>query len=232
MRAWRVARSLLVYRREIDTIRPNRSKYIDGTIGDADHQKRTSDHNPWVPPPGGGVVTAMDVTDDEGTLTMEIGEILRRSKDPRIKYYIGERKMFSSYATRSYPAWTWRPYSGANAHTSHGHLSVQPFNYDDESPWGIARATLSPQVPAKGLEVVLKVGDVGNAVTAFQDALIREASVAGRSNPFPEHGPDGIFGEKETKPAVERYQRAADVPATGQIDGVTAALLARYITVS
>lgn len=135
--SWRTAKSLLRLRHEVDAFRPDRDKSSDGTIGDADHQKRTSDHNPWVPPPDGGVVTAMDFTDDRGTLGLYIAEFLRASKDDRVKYVISEGRMFSSYATSRYPAWSWRPYSGPNGHFSHTHVSVQPHNYDNDRPWGL-----------------------------------------------------------------------------------------------
>lgn len=136
--AWRTAKSLLRLRDEVNALRPNRDKRSDGTIGDAAHRSRTSDHNAWVPLPDGGVVTAMDFTDDKGTLGTAIAEHLRSTRDSRVKYVIAEGRMFSSYASSSYPAWTWRPYSGSNGHFSHTHVSVKPTGYDDERPWGFS----------------------------------------------------------------------------------------------
>lgn len=86
-------------------------------------------------------------------------------------------------------------------------------------------------VPTEEDDVTLKRGDAGPAVRAFQKALLREAEVAKRGNPLPAYGADGDFGQ-ETEDAVRAYQRAAKVSASGAIDGVTAALLARYITVA
>ena len=60
--AWRLARSLETLRAQINALSPNRSKASDGTIGDAAHSARTSDHNP----DGGGVVRALDLTHDVG----------------------------------------------------------------------------------------------------------------------------------------------------------------------
>ncbi|HKV33547.1 MAG TPA: hypothetical protein VJP89_04485, partial [Pyrinomonadaceae bacterium] len=60
--AWRVAKSLLRLREQINELAPNRSKASDGTIGDAAHASRKSDHNPWVKDGSIGVVTAMDIT--------------------------------------------------------------------------------------------------------------------------------------------------------------------------
>src|SRR5688500_3284745 len=61
---WRVAKSLLTLRDEVNQAAPQRSKASDGTIGDAAHCRRQSDHNPWVRDGNIGVVTAMDITDD------------------------------------------------------------------------------------------------------------------------------------------------------------------------
>lgn len=69
-------------------------------------------------------------------------------------------------------------------------------------------------------EMVLKQGDVGNAVRLFQRTLNAQGAGQGMAE-------TGTFGP-ETTEAVRRYQRAANLPETGQIDGVTAALLVRY----
>lgn len=43
---WRVAKSLLVLRDQVNKMAPNRNKASDGTIGDETHQSHNSDHNP------------------------------------------------------------------------------------------------------------------------------------------------------------------------------------------
>ena len=60
--AWRVAQSLIRLRDQINLAAPTRSKASDGTIGDAAHATRDSDHNPWVKEGALGIVTAMDIT--------------------------------------------------------------------------------------------------------------------------------------------------------------------------
>jgi hypothetical protein len=141
--AWRVAKSLEKLRSQVNLLAPNRSTVSDGTIGDAAHATRDSDHNPWVKDGDTGVVTAMDLTDDPMTgADMDlIAESLRRSKDGRIKYAIWDKRMFSSYATSSHAAFTWRPYSGTNLHTRHMHVSVQPQKraYDDTKDWTVPK---------------------------------------------------------------------------------------------
>jgi hypothetical protein len=125
--AWRLANSLYTYFGQINAMAPARSKISDGTIGDAAHQGTTSDHNPNnFPGWGTDIVTAADVTHDpaHGCDINSIAEALRLSRDARIKYFIWNRRMFSSYWSGGISPWVWRPYYGTNPHTSHGHLSV------------------------------------------------------------------------------------------------------------
>jgi hypothetical protein len=135
--AWRTANSLIRLREQINAMAPNRSKASDGTIGDASHQTRDSDHNPWVRDGATGVVTAMDITEDsgDGCSAEAIVEALVRSRDPRIKYIIWDRKIISS----SVSPWAKRDYNGRNPHTKHFHISVLPdkAQYDSTADWTI-----------------------------------------------------------------------------------------------
>ena len=101
--AWRVAKSLLHLREQINAKAPNRDKSNDGTIGDAAHASRSSDHNPWVKDGSEGVVTAIDITNDPAhkVVSRDIAEAIRKSKDSRVKYLIsaGEICSGSSGAT-------------------------------------------------------------------------------------------------------------------------------------
>jgi hypothetical protein len=139
--SWRVAKSLNVLLGQVNAAWPSRSKTSDGSIASGAHTlaNPSSDHEPWVPPPAGGVVTARDFTHDpkSGADMARLAETLRASKDPRIKYVIWDRRMFSSYPTSSSAAWTWRSYTGKNPHTAHLHVSVQPSPglFDLSSPW-------------------------------------------------------------------------------------------------
>lgn len=119
---WTLAQALVTLREQINALWPDRDKTSDGSIGDEAHQARRSDHNP----DEDGVVTAIDITDDDsvGADMRKLAESLRVNKDERIKYVIHEGKMFSSYASGTYDAWTWRPYSGVNGHFNHLHISV------------------------------------------------------------------------------------------------------------
>lgn len=97
----------------------------DGTVASKAHDQTNpnSDHRPF-PYSGPGVVYAVDVgevTEDDGAI---FAEALRASRDPRIRYVIHETRLFSSYATSTRQPWAWGPYSGANPHSSHVHVSV------------------------------------------------------------------------------------------------------------
>ena len=140
-RPWRIARTLLKLRAQVNALAPGRSKASDGAIGDAAHASRASDHNPWVIDGANGVVTAIDVTHspDKGCDADKIAESLRASRDPRIKYMIWNKRIVSSYRQGATAAWTWRPYRGRNGHTKHVHVSVNPAKaqYDSEAEWAV-----------------------------------------------------------------------------------------------
>ncbi|PND27621.1 S8 family serine peptidase [Sinorhizobium sp. M4_45] len=136
-RTWRVAESLKALRAQVNARAPDRSKASDGSIGDAAHATRKSDHNPWIVDGVVGVVTAIDITHDPagGCDAGVLAEALRAGRDPRVKYVIWNRRIMSS----TKQPWTWRPYAGRNAHTKHVHISVQPdkARYDNVKPWMI-----------------------------------------------------------------------------------------------
>lgn len=144
--AWRVAKSLLVLRDQINARAPGRSKASDGTIGDDIHatQGSDSDHNPWYRPVGDpdGIVTALDVTHDpaHGCDIDVLSDQLAASRDPRIKYLIANSLILSGNGGPS--PWTWRPYSGSDPHTNHMHVSVvADQRCDDTRPWALGGKT-------------------------------------------------------------------------------------------
>ncbi|QIY93195.1 SH3 domain-containing protein [Streptomyces sp. S1D4-11] len=127
--SWRVANSLETLLRQINARYPGRSILSDGSIGDAAHQTRDSDHNPWYGP---GIVTARDFTHDpaHGLDIQQVADQLLDSRDARIKYVVANRRI----ATRN--DWQWGPYDGPNPHEKHFHLSVvaDPL-CDDPQDW-------------------------------------------------------------------------------------------------
>jgi hypothetical protein len=88
-----VDRGLLKLRDQVDAAAPGRKKGSDGTIGDAEHAARTSQHNPESPPPPGNPdnqVDALDLTHDpaSGADMAVVTEAIRRSKDLRVRYCV------------------------------------------------------------------------------------------------------------------------------------------------
>lgn len=138
---WRAARSLIKLRDQVNRRAPRRNKASDGTIGDAAHCQRTSDHNPWVRDGSVGVVTALDITHNPsgGCDANTIAEAIRASRDTRVKYIIWNRRIANSAAIGASQPWQWRPYSGTDPHTNHVHISVKPdkANYDSTADWAI-----------------------------------------------------------------------------------------------
>ena len=137
---WRLAKSLDTLRKQVNETWPERSKKSDGTIGDAKHASRSSDHNPWVKSGGLGIVTALDITNDPdgGPVSHDIALALVASKDKRIKYIISNAQICSG-SDQERPAWEWRKYTGSNAHRQHVHISVKPIKalYDSTDQWKI-----------------------------------------------------------------------------------------------
>lgn len=168
MLSWRLAKSLETLRRQINEAAPARSKSADGTIGDAAHASRSSDHNPWVKDAGIGVVTALDITHDQrnGVDCAAIAEALRASGDPRLKYIIWNSRIWNPSKSPS-----WRAYSGANPHDKHVHISVSPTKarYDDANPWAWGSAKPAPAAPAVGAAPLIYQGIAG------QDAHVARA---------------------------------------------------------
>ena len=203
----RAARSLDTLLNQLNAYAPRRSRKSDGGIGDVAHRARRSDHNPV-----NGVFHARDFTDDPGggLDALILREALRQSRDSRIRYVISEGQMFSSYPSGGVPAWTWRPYRGANAHRRHLHVSVWDRNGDDPRPWVLPGMTGAKKPP--GEWATLRVGSRGASVRYLQQVLKDDwrSSIT----------VDGEYGP-QTAGYVKVFQRNVGLPATGIVDGAT-----------
>ena len=173
-----LAPSLVVLRGEYDRSHVGRPRGSDGWIGDTAHSNRTSDHNP----DPAGIVWAIDLTTD-GRSGAELAEHLRRSKDPRIKYVIHNRRIFAGAAGPR--PWEWRPYNGSNPHTKHVHISGRG-NPADTRPWGYYQ----PPTP--------KDPDV---LTTEQAAQLRKAQ---------DHAAAGDLRALDNTQRLERVERKLD----------------------
>ena len=128
-----LAGSIHTFFQQLNANHPNRSRISDGTIGDRDHQSRSSDHNPWYLVNGRYTVTACDITHDPGNGVDidRLSDALIASRDPRIKYVIA-----NGLIADSRHGWVWQPYSGINSHTKHLHLSIVASPIcNDKRPW-------------------------------------------------------------------------------------------------
>jgi len=213
--AWRLAKSLDRLRLQINVRSPGRNKASDGTIGDAAHASRSSDHNPWVKDGSIGVVTACDVTHDPagGCDAGVLADVLVASRDPRIKYVIWNRRICSGDAGPQ--PWTWRKYTGTNPHDHHMHVSVKEgkASYDDVRDWAMPGGAVpsAPSAPAPKLSrPVILMGSTGDDVKALQKRLSIEV--------------DGMFGPKTDK-AVRSFQKSAGLIVDGKVGPYTWAKL-------
>ncbi len=201
---WRVAKSLLHLRDQVNAIAPTRSKDSDGTIGDASHSSRESDHNPNAH----GVVCAMDITHNPPVFdAYAYAEQLLASRDNRIQYVISNRKIASGNKGPS--PWTWRRYTGASPHDHHTHLSVKqdPALYDLETDWALDGKIHAPvvNIPPKVIVVptaarpLLRLYMHSDFVKEMQTLLNKKGAKLQA---------DGYFGKRETWPVLIAFQKA------------------------
>lgn len=213
---WRLARSLIVLRDQVNALVPNRDKSSDGSIGDENHSARTSDHNPNEH----GVVCAIDITHDpaHGFDSYAFADMLRSPghRDPRIKYIISNRRIASG-ENEDHPAWVWRPYSGTNPHDHHVHISVKPdkAHYDSVADWAIAAGIVAPQAPTAPAgapdDPTLRHGASGVAVSELQAVLTKRGFLTKI---------DGVFGAA-TAAAVRAFQSRSGLAVDGVVGGYT-----------
>lgn len=167
--SWRVAGSLLRLIDQVNAAWPARSKASDGTIGDAAHQSRDSDHNPRLVSALGGtpVVLAADITHDpaHGCDSYAVAEQIRLSRDIRVSYVIS-----NSRVTGPNHGWRWDPYTGPDPHTGHMHVSVVAAPVaDDLADWRIMEEGDMEQSDPLENDTGLKNRTVGNQMADLQN---------------------------------------------------------------
>jgi hypothetical protein len=133
--SWKLSRAAVQLREQIDDNYPERSRKSDGTIGDARHSTRKSDHNP----DANGWVRAIDITADLGVsidetadLVDQIRKYAKRAKKKRISYIIYNGRIASPILD-----WKWRKYRGSNPHKAHFHCSFTTLGDNDGSFFNI-----------------------------------------------------------------------------------------------
>jgi peptidoglycan hydrolase-like protein with peptidoglycan-binding domain len=196
---WHLAPALDQLRAEVNALWPNRSKASDGTIGDAAHSARTSDHNPN----GRGSVNAIDIT----ASGIDVGKLINAAKaHPSVRYIIHNRKIMN----RDIGSFRPRNYTGANPHTVHVHISLyQSATAENRTQsWGLANAK-GGGVPGggntytevKGSTPLVKAYHKGEPVKRIQKAV-----GVGKVDGF--YGPDTVA-------KVKAYQKAHGLSADG-----------------
>lgn len=204
---WRVAKSLDQLLKQINAAAPNRSIASDGSIGDAAHASRDSDHNPWVRDGGVGVVTARDFTHDpkHGFDSYKFADMLKDKADPRIKYIISNKRIWNPEVNPN-----WRVYGGKNPHNHHVHVSVKSdkAHYDDVRPW-VLDFDFKPDTKAPP---PAKVG----SVSAIQ-GLLNQKLGGGLAHPLKI---DGKLGPV-TLAAIKAFQARNGLVVDGQVGPAT-----------
>lgn len=136
MASWRLPPALAKLRSEADDVAPNRSKASDGSIGDASHQARPSDHNiDWDDPQHD--INAIDITHDPAHGWDCAKRVWQLVADPRTQYVIWDHGIYTGLHADGPSPGKRRPYKGKNPHTKHLHLSLKHDERveEDTSPW-------------------------------------------------------------------------------------------------
>lgn len=175
---WILAPALEKLREQINAKFPTRSKTSDGTIGDENHQSRTSDHNPWIHSTDLEgrdvyVVSALDLTNDpaSGMTSQRLADALKAVGDPRIKYIISNKKIWNPSISPE-----WRPYDGKNPHDHHIHISVKSdkASWSSRNNWDLSKFDSTPDDKAEPPRnwPFLKLGSEGSEVEKLRGILI------------------------------------------------------------
>ena len=134
--------------------------------------------------------------------------------------------------------WRWGGDWDRDERTDHSYYDPMHFEII-ATPTQLARGIDWTTVP-RGGGTMLKKDDKGNSVALYQRALLAWAERTGKlAGVQPDKsgslwqralhwGADGDFGGT-TVEMVEAYQKAADLPVTGSLDGVTTSNLVRYL---
>lgn len=150
--AWQLVPAAVTLREQINKRWPNRDKASDGSIGDAAHAARPSDHNP----DASGWVHAIDVDKDgidADALADQLIALARAGKDGgRLKNIVWRDRV----ASGTYPTmfWVWR--GSGYGHYSHIHVSFTEAAQRDSSPFpvpvlAVSRWTRVTRFPSTGV---------------------------------------------------------------------------------
>jgi hypothetical protein len=197
-RQWRLAWSLIELVKDADAGWPLRSRASDGSIGDAAHQARHSDHNPDAQ----GVVCAVDLTNDPfhgfdaWSIAQHLAGEIAAGRERRVKYLISGNPARPQDGDLIFHdvngTWIWSR-NGSNAHINHHlHVSVldDPILRDSTARWSLAIAPPAPQPSPhpKGPDMVIVQTETSS------------------------HTTDGATGFRIISPATQAKLIAAGIP--------------------
>ena len=202
--SWHLAPALAQLRAEVNKRWPNRSKRSDGTIGDAAHSARRSDHNPN----SRRSVNAIDITAsgiDTGAL------IAAAKKHPSVRYIIHRGKIMN----RDIGNFRARRYTGSNPHTAHVHISIYQSRTAEQrrQSWGIATGKAPSGGGSTSSGKTYREVKYGQLLRLYtKGAPVREwqRSALGYTG----KKADGYFGPS-TEADTKRFQREHGVAADG-----------------
>ncbi|GIJ30163.1 hypothetical protein Vqi01_53250 [Micromonospora qiuiae] len=158
---WYLNQALTNFRNAVNAAYPNRDKKSDGTIGDAAHQKTSSDHNP--DPDGSVDAWDMDVeVNGDGMPYREDIERLKRvfEQHESAQYWIHDHLIASRGS-----GWVRRVYTGSSPHTEHVHWNTRESHERSTKPWVI------PAPTGEVSSMFCKLNDNNDAVEVLQRQL-------------------------------------------------------------
>jgi hypothetical protein len=208
--AWRNCYASVALVDELNKRWPNRDRASDGTIGDAAHATRTSDHNPWLVLGGVGIVRARDV-DKDGVDAAGLVEYLRQlgaQRDNRL--YPGGYVIFNRRITT--PDFSgWKTYTGSNPHTAHFHVSFSTVaaGFDSPRPWGIWPTTNTAASGGDWFDMATRE-DLAAVVNAAIDARLGRTIFETTGRIDNRRGPGGAMIENGGNETLFGYAANAD----------------------
>lgn len=166
-KGWKLAAALITLEEQVNQKWPKRAKGSDGSIGDLAHASRTSDHNIR-----NGYCHALDLTHDphNGFDSWKFADMILTKQDPRMAYVISNGRIGSG--PKGPQPGKWRPYSGANAHAHHVHISASDLGEKDGKAWTFDQVVVKPKLTAEPqLMRELHYGLSGDDVAELQHML-------------------------------------------------------------
>lgn len=179
---WRVGDGLRVLLHQLDAMWPTGTA-VDGTIGDAAHAARDSDHNPRDFGYPRQIVLAADIGEHIEDQGQQLVDALVASRDMRIAYIIHEDRIWRSYDKPGIPAWTPAEYTGWNPHSGHVHLSLlrNRMLFDYTGGWsllGVEREDTNMELAKEIQRVLANLGYYTGAIDGIFGPMSKGALTA------------------------------------------------------